>query len=100
MTVTKLNFIPATFSVHEIAGFVLNYENSDQLKALQDNYKGHYLFRRDAERGVIRAVPISDQCKPLPGHAKTEQFSASTDYYLFSALLEESVRRFLRSKQY
>lgn len=99
MPTTKLNFIPVTFSAEQVQGFLLKYDNADQLRHLQDSNKGQYVIRRDVALNVIRAVPIADSVKPLPNNPTPETFSILKDHHLFSTLLEEGARRFLRSRQ-
>src|SRR5262245_53069246 len=100
MPTTKLNFIPATFSADQVRGFVLKYENADQLSRLQNEYIGQYVIRRDAKLNVIRAVPIADSVQPLPNNPILETFPLQQNYHLFKGLLEDGVRRFLRSRQW
>jgi hypothetical protein len=99
MPLTTLNFIPVTFSVDEISGFVLNYTDAEQLRTLQNTYKRDYIFRRDIIRNVIQAIPLTATPSKLPGSATIEKVSQAKEQYVFSTLLEEGVRRFLRSRQ-
>lgn len=88
-----LNFLPVTFSAHEITGFSLNYEDKIQLRRLQDRYKGEFLLKRAGRK--INAVPLSPGKKSLDGEPCV--FSTHKDWSLFDRLLEEGIRRFLRT---
>ncbi|MBN8590669.1 MAG: hypothetical protein J0M33_02880 [Anaerolineae bacterium] len=98
MPLTTLNFIPATFSAQTIAGFAVDYIGSEHLKQLQDTYSGQYLFRRDYSRNKIIAISLVQSAPQLPGKTENEQLSIVRDYHLFSGLLEEGIRRFLRAR--
>jgi hypothetical protein len=89
-----LNFLPVTFSAQEVAGSSLNYEDENQLRRLQDRYKGVIFFRRDRHR--IQAIPLSTQEGLVVGEPWT--FTTRYHWSLFDRLLEEGVRRFLRTK--
>lgn len=89
-----VNLLPVTFSTDQIEGFNLDYGDKGQLRDLQDRYRNEFLLKRRG--GSIQAVPLSSERKPLDGESC--MFSASEDWSLFHRLLEEGIRRFLRSE--
>jgi hypothetical protein len=89
-----LNFLPAKFSTGEVAGLRLDYEDKTQLRRLQDCYKGEFLLKRSGRR--ISAVPLLSSREPLDGEPHV--FLIHEDWSLFARLLEEGIRRLLRSK--
>ena len=88
-----LNFLPATFSAAEIAGFRLDYEDKEQLRDLQNRFRGTLFLRRFGK--TIQIVQLSSTAEVLD--AEPCVFSAREDWGLFDRLLEEGIRRFLRT---
>ncbi|MBE7467655.1 MAG: hypothetical protein HS114_00755 [Anaerolineales bacterium] len=87
-----LNFLPVTLSSNEVSGFKLPYSGKEQLRNLQDRYRNEFLLKRAGKQ--INAVSLSANAKISEGEACT--FSSSNDWGLFSRLIEEGVRRYLR----
>lgn len=88
-----LNFLSAQFSSSEIEGLSLEYTSRDALHTLQDAHKGQWLLRRVGK--IIQAVALNAAAPPLTGKAVT--FSLQADPQLFEKLLDEAVRRKLRT---
>ena len=89
----NLNSIPAKFSSTEVQGELLSFINKDQLKNLQNKQIGTWVCKRAGSQ--IQAVPLSDKSNTLNG--VKVKFSTKQDSQLFQRLLEEGVRRLLRS---
>jgi hypothetical protein len=85
--VIKINFLPSKFSANKVKGYILNYDNNDQLRKLQDEYYGKMVLRRFGN--VINAVPVMGGVS-VDG-VETE-FDAGKHWKIFKALLEEGVR--------
>lgn len=89
----KLNYLPVSFNNNDIEGELLPYVDKDQLRSLQDEQKGLWICRRAGSK--IQAIPLSDKAGTLQGVKAS--FNTKQDFQLFKRLLEEGVRRLLKS---
>src|SRR5699024_884982 len=75
-------------------GYYFQYEDKDQLRALQDRYRDKYLIKRAG--GEVLAVPLRPS-QPLSDWTACS-FSIDSDWGVFERALEHGVRQLLRTK--
>lgn len=87
-----LNLVPVTFGGNTVTGELLPYSTEDELHLLQDRTVGRWVCRRAGES--IQAIPLCEN-ETLSGEPTS--FAIEKDWSLFGKLLEEGIRRFLKS---
>ncbi|MCL5950398.1 MAG: hypothetical protein M1132_01515 [Chloroflexi bacterium] len=87
-----LNLLPVSFDCNEVRGELLPYSTEADLRALQDRTVGKWICRRAGKN--LQAIPIHEN-ETLSGEPAT--FVTEKDWSLFGKLLEEGVRRLLKS---
>ncbi|MBI3913380.1 MAG: hypothetical protein HY327_04235 [Chloroflexi bacterium] len=88
-----LNMLQVEYDNLSVNGELLSYSTSEHLRSLQDRNQGKWICKRAGRR--IQAVPLTIDAQTLSGEPVT--FSATTDWTLFGKLLEEGVRRTLKT---
>ena len=89
----RINLIPIAFKKNKFAGSELPYKDEDQLKELRDTYRESHVIKR--RKNKIQCVPLADESELL---GTEKQFSVKNDFILASRLVQESIIRFLKSK--
>ena len=89
----RINLIPIAFKKNIFVGSELPYEDKDQLKELRDTYRESHVIKR--HKNKIQCVPLTDESELLGAE---KQFSVKNDFTLASRLVQESIIRFLKSK--
>lgn len=87
-----LNLLPIQFDHDEVWGELLPYSSENELRALQDSTRSKWVCRRAGKK--IQAIPLCDN-ETLGG--EVVKFLDGKDWSLFERLLEEGVRRQLKS---
>ena len=89
----RINLIPIAFKKNIFVGSELPYEDKDQLKELRDTYRKSHVIKRHGNK--IQCVSLTDESELL---GTEKQFSVKNDFTLASRLVQESIIRFLKSK--
>ena len=89
----RINLIPIAFKEDKFIGSELPYEDEDKLKELRDTYRESHVIKRRGNK--IQCVSVADESALL---GTEKQFSLKNDFTLASRLVQESIIRFLKSK--
>jgi hypothetical protein len=89
----RINLIPIAFRKEKFSGSVLPYQDDEHLKELRDKYSQSHVIKRSG--GSIQCVPLDDAAELL---GEATEFNIRDDFVLASRLVQESIIRFLKSK--
>ena len=89
----RINLIPIAFKEDKFTGSELPYMDEDRLKELRDTCRESHVIKRRENK--IQCVPLTDESELL---GTEKQFSVKKDFILASRLVQESIIRFLKSK--
>jgi len=89
----RMNLIPVSFDKGTFTGSELPYIDEDNFRELKDSYRGSHVIRRGGNK--IQCVPLINTAEVL---GKEREYSFKNDFTLASRLVQESIIRFLMSK--
>ncbi|UZJ36620.1 argonaute/piwi family protein [Prosthecochloris sp. SCSIO W1103] len=89
----RINLIPITFDKGKFAGSELPYIDKNHLKELRELYRDSHVIKKYGSK--IQCVPLNDEAELL---GQKKQFSVKHDFILASRLVQDSIIRFLKSK--